>query len=105
MAERTFDVIVVGAGPGGSAAAIRLAQAGWSVLLLDKARFPRDKVCGDMVSPRSQRVLAKLGCAPALEGRRANRVNAGVFYLRGEQMVAARVPHVPQLSNYGYVLP
>src|ERR1041385_5532715 len=100
-----YDAIVVGAGPGGSAAAISLAQAGWRVLLLDKATFPRDKVCGDMVSPRSQRVLRELGCLQAVERLCSNRVASGVFYLDGEQFMAAQVPRIEGLTNYGYVIP
>ncbi|MDR1077606.1 MAG: geranylgeranyl reductase family protein [Propionibacteriaceae bacterium] len=55
------DVIVVGAGPAGSAAAIHLAGAGLDVLLLEKAVFPREKVCGDGLTPRAVRELAGLG--------------------------------------------
>ncbi|MDR1386265.1 MAG: geranylgeranyl reductase family protein [Propionibacteriaceae bacterium] len=57
----TADVIVVGAGPAGSSAAIHLAQAGLDVLLLEKAAFPREKVCGDGLTPRAVRELAALG--------------------------------------------
>lgn len=105
MKKDLWDVIVVGAGPGGCAAAISLAQEGWGVLLLDKASFPRDKVCGDMISPRSQRVLNALGCGPALESACPNRVDAGAFYVQNEQIMAANVPHVEGLTNFGYVLP
>lgn len=55
------EVIVVGGGPGGSAAAAFLAQRGRDVLLVDEARFPRDKVCGDSVSPEAWRLIAALG--------------------------------------------
>ena len=48
--EYAFDVIIVGAGPSGSAAAIKLANSGLKVALLDKASFPRDKTCGDAFS-------------------------------------------------------
>ena len=48
-----FDVVVIGAGPAGSAAAIRLAEAGASTLLLDRARFPRDKPCGGGLTGRA----------------------------------------------------
>ena len=51
--EKTFDVIVVGAGPGGSSIAALLSRSGVSTLLLDKACFPRDKVCGDGLTPRA----------------------------------------------------
>jgi geranylgeranyl reductase family protein len=59
--DTRWDVVVVGAGPAGSAAAICLARAGRRVLLLDRARFPRDKVCGDALIPDALRCLAKLG--------------------------------------------
>src|SRR5207247_3377031 len=52
-----FDAVVVGAGPGGSTAAHRLARAGVSVLLLDKARFPRDKPCGGGLTLRAVKEL------------------------------------------------
>jgi geranylgeranyl reductase family protein len=52
-----FDVIVIGAGPAGSTTAYRLAREGASVLLVDKARFPRDKPCGGGISSRAMREL------------------------------------------------
>lgn len=55
------DVIVVGAGPGGSATAAHLARRGLHVTLLEKAAFPRDKVCGDGLTPRAVRQLIRLG--------------------------------------------
>jgi len=61
----TADVAVVGAGPAGSAAAIELARAGRDVVLLDKARFPRDKICGDGLTAGALRILEGLGLDPA----------------------------------------
>ena len=55
------DVLVVGAGPGGSAAAYHLARHGLDVTLLEKASFPREKVCGDGLTPRSVRSLLRMG--------------------------------------------
>jgi geranylgeranyl reductase family protein len=54
---KRYDAIVVGAGPAGSTAAYRLASAGGEVLLLDRARFPRDKPCGGGVTGRAERLL------------------------------------------------
>lgn len=59
------DVIVVGGGPGGVAAAIELVRAGRDVVLLDKARFPRDKCCGDGLTTGALRLLDRLGLIPA----------------------------------------
>jgi geranylgeranyl reductase family protein len=60
MAEE-FDVIVIGGGPSGSSATAFLSKAGKKVLLLDRAKFPREKVCGDGISGRSVGVLRELG--------------------------------------------
>jgi len=56
-----WDAVVVGAGPAGSATALLLARAGTHVLLLDRARFPRDKPCSEYLSPETTRVLEHLG--------------------------------------------
>ncbi len=55
------DVIVVGAGPGGSATAAYLADHGLDVVLLEKSAFPRDKICGDGLTPRATKELISLG--------------------------------------------
>jgi geranylgeranyl reductase family protein len=56
-----FDAVVIGSGPAGSVAALVLARGGARVALVDKASFPRDKACGDMVGPRGVQLLADLG--------------------------------------------
>src|SRR5215510_9565671 len=56
-----LDVVVVGAGPGGVGAAITAAAAGCSVVCVDKARFPRDKTCGDGLTTGALRLLESLG--------------------------------------------
>ncbi len=61
MGSSRYDALVVGAGPAGSIAALVLARSGARVALVDKAGFPRDKACGDLVGPRGLRVLADLG--------------------------------------------
>jgi menaquinone-9 beta-reductase len=58
------DVAVIGGGPAGSAAAIGLARAGRDVTLVDRARFPRDKVCGDGITTGALRLLERLGLEP-----------------------------------------
>lgn len=59
--DHQAQVIVVGAGPAGSAAALHLARAGVDVLLLEKGTFPRDKVCGDGLTPRGVQQLVRMG--------------------------------------------
>jgi len=68
MAGDRFDVIVVGAGPGGFAAALSAARQGMRVLVLDRATFPRDKVCGDAITPLGMTMLAQLGVLDVVRG-------------------------------------
>lgn len=63
------DVLVVGAGPSGAAAASLLSQKGLRVVLIDRAKFPREKVCGDAISPRSLQVLQEIGLGEWLHTR------------------------------------
>jgi geranylgeranyl reductase family protein len=64
-----FDLVIAGGGPSGSAAAWQAAQAGAKVVVLDKAVFPRDKPCGDGLTPRAVAELSRLGLADWLDGR------------------------------------
>ena len=66
MTEK-YDAIVVGAGPGGAAAAAFMARNGLSTLLVEKATFPRDKVCGDAISGKSMGVMRRLGIEDQIE--------------------------------------
>ncbi|MHA3023676.1 menaquinone reductase [Mycobacterium sp. BMJ-28] len=63
------DVVVVGAGPAGSSAAAWAARAGRDVLVIDSAQFPRDKACGDGLTPRAVAELERLGLGTWLDGR------------------------------------
>jgi flavin-dependent dehydrogenase len=63
--------VVVGAGPAGAATAILLAREGLSVALLDRARFPRDKICGEYLSPEGRRILDRLGVLARVEAHGA----------------------------------
>jgi len=70
------EVLIVGAGPAGSTAAIRLARAGREVLLVDRCRFPRQKPCGEYYNPEACRLLADLGLLEKAEAAGAHRVEA-----------------------------
>ncbi len=83
-AERgALDVLVVGAGPAGSASAALLARAGWHVAAVDRAAFPRANACSEYKSPETVRLLDQLGVVPALEA-------AGAAPLEGTVVTAAR---------------
>jgi geranylgeranyl reductase family protein len=68
QALRETDVLVVGAGPGGSAAAYHLARHGIDVTLVDRAAFPREKVCGDGITPRGVAAMVRMGVDPTDPG-------------------------------------
>ncbi|MGA9873861.1 MAG: geranylgeranyl reductase family protein [Rhodococcus sp. (in: high G+C Gram-positive bacteria)] len=72
-ASRSTDVLVVGAGPAGSAAAAWAARGGREVVLADAATFPRDKACGDGLTPRAIAELDRLGLGSWIRGRTENR--------------------------------
>ena len=74
-----YDAIVVGAGPSGSACAALLAGKGARVLLIDKAKFPRDKTCGDAVGGKALNVLSELGIEKALVQKGFLRSSGIVF--------------------------
>ncbi|HEV8263527.1 MAG TPA: NAD(P)/FAD-dependent oxidoreductase [Gemmatimonadales bacterium] len=97
----TWDAVVVGAGPAGSATALLLARAGAQVLLLDRARFPRDKPCSEYLSPESTRVLERLG------GGVLDAVAATAHArLRGMKVVApSGVAMVGRFSRFSFALP
>jgi geranylgeranyl reductase family protein len=102
--ERRPDVIVVGAGPAGSTAAIILARAGVRVLLLDKARFPRDKICGDAVGLDGVRVLRRLDLMEHI--RAAGAVAVRGVHISGPSGASAtmRLPE-ERVKEIGFVLP
>lgn len=71
-----FDVAIVGAGPSGSSSAIALAQKGYSVVLLDRAFFPREKLCGDFLNPVNWPIFEKLAVADKLLASKHEKVTA-----------------------------
>ena len=77
------DVLVVGAGPAGSAAAITLAGAGFDLVLIDQHAFPRDKVCGDGLIPDAHHALRRLGLLDAVLARARSVRHVAVIGPRG----------------------
>ena len=98
------EVIIVGAGPAGSALAYFLAREGRDVLLIDKAGFPRDKTCGDGLTPRALGVLRTMGLleAVAAAGRRINGLH---FYAADGTRLVSSIPPWGDLPEFLVVLP
>src|SRR5687767_9834989 len=80
MQADNFDVIVAGAGPAGSSAAIHLARGGVRVLLLEQKKFPRPKLCGEFISPECQVHFEKLGVWEAIRASAPAALDETVFY-------------------------
>lgn len=97
-----FDVVIVGAGPSGSCCAYWLARAGWSVCLIEKKDFPREKTCGDGLTPRAVHQLAQMGLEPivAANGHRYGGLRAFGF----GSSLELNWPEHPIFPNYGYTI-
>ncbi|MEV8394259.1 MULTISPECIES: geranylgeranyl reductase family protein [unclassified Streptomyces] len=92
------EVIVVGAGPAGSSAAYHLATAGVDVLLLEKTRFPREKVCGDGLTPRAVHQLVRMGIDIKAPGWMRSR---GMRWVAGEHRVHIDWPALGSYPDFG----
>ena len=96
---RDADVVIVGAGPGGSTAAYHLARHGLSVLLLEKTEFPREKVCGDGLTPRAVRQLVRMGVDTRSEAGWLR--NRGLRILGGGIRMELDWPDLASFPGYG----
>jgi geranylgeranyl reductase family protein len=97
-----FDVVIVGAGPSGSACAYWLAQAGWSVCLIEKKTFPREKTCGDGLTPRSVHQIIEMGLEPEV-AKHAHKYQGLRSFGFGASL-EMRWPEHPIFPNYGYTI-
>jgi menaquinone-9 beta-reductase len=95
------NVLIVGAGPAGSTAAYYLAQAGISVTVLEKTSFPREKVCGDGLTPRAVREIQKLGLPHAEDA--GWRRNKGLRLIAGGRTIELPWPEVADFPTYGLI--
>ena len=78
--KHEYDVIIAGAGPAGSSAAIHLATSGLKVLLAEQKKFPRPKLCGEFISPECQNHFEKLGVAREIVCSEPSSIAETVFY-------------------------
>ncbi|WP_247597621.1 geranylgeranyl reductase family protein [Streptomyces sp. RKND-216] len=99
--EHRADVIVVGAGPAGSATAYHLARSGLDVLLLEKTAFPREKVCGDGLTPRATKQLVAMGIDISEEAGWLR--NKGLRIIGGGQRLQLDWPELASYPDYGLV--
>ena len=97
------DVIVVGAGPSGSTTAYYLAQAGLDVLLLEKSRFPREKVCGDGLTPRGVKALVAMGISVSEQDGWVR--NKGLRVIGAGKRMELPWPELSSYPGYGLVRP
>jgi menaquinone-9 beta-reductase len=95
------DVIVVGAGPAGSATAYHLARSGLDVLLLEKSAFPREKVCGDGLTPRAVKALVAMGLDTSEQAGWQH--NKGLRIIGGGMRVELPWPDLATYPAYGLV--
>ena len=97
----TADVIVVGAGPAGSAVAFYLATAGLDVLVLEKTHFPREKVCGDGLTPRAVKALTGMGVPIPEDGGWLR--NKGLRIIGGGGRIELPWPDISSYPGFGMV--
>ncbi|WP_349827295.1 geranylgeranyl reductase family protein [Brevibacterium litoralis] len=101
----TADAIVVGAGPAGSSAATHLARAGLEVIVLEKSAFPRDKVCGDALTPRAVHELQLLGYDTSAAGLPGWHRNRGLRLIGGGHRLEIDWPQVSGMPDFGLTNP
>lgn len=91
MAER-FDVLVIGGGLAGASLAIGLGRQGWRAAIIEKGDYPRDKVCGEFLSPESRGLLTELGVWPSLQALGPAPIGRARFFSAGGRRVELALP-------------
>lgn len=99
-----YDAIIVGAGPAGSTAAILLAQAGWSVALVEQHPFPRRKVCGECIAATNLPLLDALGIGSAFDAVAGPELRKVGLFVGQEKLVADLPPLAGSQHPWGRAL-
>ena len=94
--SKLYDVAIVGAGPAGSTLANHLVRSGYKTLILEKSRFPRTKVCGDLISAKGLATLDALGCLEEVERQSYVPIEYATVFLNGQEFSRQRVFHIKQ---------
>jgi geranylgeranyl reductase family protein len=102
MAADRHDVLVIGGGPAGAAAGFWLAKAGHDVCVLERKAFPRDKTCGDGLTPRAVHQLRDMGLEPAIAAH--HHRHDGLRAVAHGITLELKWPEHPVFPNYGYVV-
>jgi geranylgeranyl reductase family protein len=107
-APTVYDVIIVGAGPAGSTLASKLASQGVKTIILDGAKFPREKVCGDYVEPRGLRILDQMGGLKTLQATSPLPITHSATYVDSNREYIGKIPFYgvhKTLPACGYIVP
>lgn len=105
ITRKQYDCIIVGAGPAGCSAAYSLAMQGHEVLLADKAKFPRDKVCGDCLGPASLEYMDRIGILKDIEAGNPWKTDHVIINSPNGYISKSKIPKVNGFRDYNYVFP
>jgi len=103
-----YDIVIAGGGPAGATLAWKLASQGVKVLVLERTRFPREKVCGDYVEPRGLRILGQMGGLAALEATSPLPITHSSTWVDGRCEYSGKIPFYGvhnTLPPHGYIVP
>ena len=105
VAERV-DVLIAGGGPAGSTLAWALARSGLRPVLLERANFPREKVCGDYVDPRGLRILREMGALEVLERQKRVKITSTEAFVDWDRRFTGPIPIYGAIDDlpYGYTI-